>query len=165
MTVHPLRRHGGDLPLEDYGLVGDGTTAALVGRDGSVSWLRLPRFDSPAVLCGLLDTDRGGAFTVAPDQVAAAGHRHEPDTGVLVTELHGPDGIVELTDALTLRSGADLAEDTPPAGASCCGRRASSPAGCNCASNLSQGVAPPSRPVAAACGSAPPAAPTWTCTC
>jgi alpha,alpha-trehalase len=113
VTVHPLRRHGGYLPLEDHGLVGDGTTAALVGRDGSISWLCLPRFDSPPVFCRLLDTDRGGAFTVAPDQVVAAGHRYEPDTGVLVTELHAPDGIVELTDALTLRSGADLAEDTP----------------------------------------------------
>jgi alpha,alpha-trehalase len=113
VTVHPLRRHGGYLPLEDYGLVGDGATAALVGRDGAIPWLCLPRFDSPALFCGLLDTDRGGAFTVAPDPLVAAGQRYEPDTGVLVTELHGPDGIVELTDALTLRSGADLAEDAP----------------------------------------------------
>ncbi|HEV3497841.1 MAG TPA: glycoside hydrolase family 15 protein, partial [Actinomycetes bacterium] len=114
MTVHPLRRHnGGYLPLEDYGLIGDGATAALVGRDGSIPWLCLPRFDSPAVFCGLLDTARGGAFTVAPDPLLAAGQRYEPDTGVLVSELHGPDGVVELTDALTLRSGADLAEDTP----------------------------------------------------
>jgi alpha,alpha-trehalase len=114
VTVHPLRRHdGGYLPLEDYGLIGDGTTAALVGRDGSIPWLCLPRFDSPPVFCGLLDTARGGAFTVAPDPLVAAGQRYEPDTGVLVTELHGPDGVVELTDALTLRSGADLAEDAP----------------------------------------------------
>jgi GH15 family glucan-1,4-alpha-glucosidase len=108
-----MRRHGGYLPLEDYGLIGDGATAALVGRDGAIPWLCLPRFDSPPLLCGLLDTARGGAFTVTPDPLVAAGQRYEADTGVLVTELHGPDGIVELTDALTLRSGADLAEDTP----------------------------------------------------
>jgi GH15 family glucan-1,4-alpha-glucosidase len=113
VTVDPLRRHeGGYLPLEDHGLVGDGATAALVGRDGAIPWLCLPRFDSPPVVCGLLDTARGGVFTVAPDPVVAAGQRYEPDTGVLVTELHGTDGVVELTDALTLRSGADLAEDT-----------------------------------------------------
>jgi GH15 family glucan-1,4-alpha-glucosidase len=114
VTVHPLRRHaGGYLPLEDYGLVGDGATAALVGRDGSIPWLCLPRFDSPPVFCGLLDSARGGAFTVAPHPLVAAGQRYEPNTGVLVSELHGPEGVIELTDALTLRSGADLAEDTP----------------------------------------------------
>jgi hypothetical protein len=112
VSVQPLHRHGvGYLPLEDYGLIGDGATAALVGRDGSIPWLCLPRFDSPAVFCGLLDAAHGGMFTVAPDLLVAAGQRYEPDTGVLVTELHGPNGVVELTYALTLRSGADLAED------------------------------------------------------
>jgi GH15 family glucan-1,4-alpha-glucosidase len=114
VTVHRLGRHdGGYLPLEDYGLIGDGATAALVGRDGAIPWLCLPRFDSPALFCGLLDTARGGAFTVAPDPLVASGQRYEPDSGVLVTELHGPDGVIELTDAMTLRSGADLAEDSP----------------------------------------------------
>jgi Domain of unknown function (DUF5911) len=65
-TYTPLRPMNGYLPLEDYGLIGDGTTAALVGRDGAIPWLCVPRFDSPPVFCGLLDAVRGGALTVAP---------------------------------------------------------------------------------------------------
>jgi hypothetical protein len=55
----PLRPIDGYLPLEDYGLIGDGITAALVGRDGAVSWLCVPRFDSPPLFCRILDTTRG----------------------------------------------------------------------------------------------------------
>jgi len=53
----PLYPVEGYLPLEDHGLVGDGTTAALVGRDGAISWLCVPRFDSPPLFCGLLEGD------------------------------------------------------------------------------------------------------------
>src|SRR5690242_17394488 len=69
------------------GLIGDGTTAALVGLDGGVAWLCVPRFDSEPLFCSLLDHGRGGHFTVAPDDVVEARQRHEPDTAVLVTEL------------------------------------------------------------------------------
>jgi GH15 family glucan-1,4-alpha-glucosidase len=109
----PIQRLDGYLPLEDYGLIGDGTTAALVGRDGTLAWLRLPRFDSPPVFCHLLDTRRGGVFTVAPDDVVESRQFYEPDSGVLVTEMRSRSGLLRLADALTLRSGADLAEDTP----------------------------------------------------
>ena len=106
----PLRRRDGYLPLEDLGLIGDGATAALVGLDGSVPWLCLPRFDSEPVFCGLLDHTRGGHFTVAPQDVTEARQRYEPDTGVLVTELRCATGLVRLTDAMAVRSGADLGE-------------------------------------------------------
>jgi GH15 family glucan-1,4-alpha-glucosidase len=109
----PVRRREGYLPLEDMGLIGDGTTAALVGLDGSIPWLCLPRFDSEPLLCGLLDTDRGGCFTVAPDEVVEARQRYEPDTAVLVTELRGPTGVVAVTDALALRPGSVLSDDAP----------------------------------------------------
>ncbi|WP_377272931.1 glycoside hydrolase family 15 protein [Peterkaempfera sp. SMS 1(5)a] len=109
----PLRRHEGYLPLEDYGLIGDGRTAALVGLDGSIPWLCLPRFDSPAFFCGLLDHARGGHFTVAPQEPLEARQRYQPDTGVLVTELRSATGVVRITDALVLRSGADLTDDAP----------------------------------------------------
>jgi len=59
-----VRREDGYLPIEDHGLIGDGTTAALVGRDGTITWLWVPRFDSPPIFCALLDTARGGAFEV-----------------------------------------------------------------------------------------------------
>jgi GH15 family glucan-1,4-alpha-glucosidase len=111
----PLRRVDGYLPLEDYGLIGDGTTAALVGRDGEIPWLCVPRFDSPPLFCGILDRERGGAFTVAPEDLVESQQSYEPDTGVLVTEMRGRSGSVQVTDALTLRSGADLNEDAPAA--------------------------------------------------
>ena len=109
----PLRRRDGYLPLEDYGLIGDGATAALVGRDGAVSWLCVPRFDSPPLFCNLLDTARGGAFTVAPEDLVESRQFYEPDSGVLVTEMRSPSGLIQLTDALLFHAGAVLTEDTP----------------------------------------------------
>lgn len=109
----PLRRLDGYPPLEDLGLVGDGSTAALVGRDGSIPWLCAPRFDSPPVLAGLLDRRVGGAFTVAPEGAAEGRQRYRPGTGVIVTEVRAPAGTVRITDFLALRTGADLAAPRP----------------------------------------------------
>ncbi|WP_061292979.1 glycoside hydrolase family 15 protein [Herbidospora cretacea] len=107
----PFHRHDGYPRLEDLGLIGDGTTAALVGADGSIPWLCLPRFDSEPLLCGLLDHARGGHFTVTVDDLREVRQYYEPDTAVLVTELRGPAGLVRITDALALRAGADLSDD------------------------------------------------------
>jgi GH15 family glucan-1,4-alpha-glucosidase len=112
-AFRPVRRRDGYLALEDMGLIGDGTTSALVGLDGSVPWLCLPRFDSEPLFCGLLDDAKGGCFTVAPDEVVEARQHYEPDTAVLITELRGPTGLVALTDALALNPGTDLSEDAP----------------------------------------------------
>jgi GH15 family glucan-1,4-alpha-glucosidase len=106
-----IRMHGGYPPLTDLGLIGDGATAALVGLDGSVRWMCVPSFDSEPLFCALLDHERGGEFSVAPEGVVEARQRYEPDTGVLITELRTDDGLVQITDALALRSGADLADD------------------------------------------------------
>ena len=110
-SFRPMRRRDGYLALEDMGLIGDGTTAALVGFDGSIPWLCLPRFDSEPVFCSLLDHARGGCFTVSPDEVVEARQRYEPDTAVLTTELRSTTGLVALTDALALLPGADLSDD------------------------------------------------------
>jgi alpha,alpha-trehalase len=109
--VLPLERIDGYLPIEDHGLIGDGATAALVGRDGAVSWLCVPRFDSPPLFCSILDPDRGGQFTIGPDGLLESAQRYEKDTGVLITNMRTNSGTVRVTDAMTLRSGADLAED------------------------------------------------------
>jgi alpha,alpha-trehalase len=109
--MKPVERVDGHPLLEDLGLIGDGRTAALVGRDGCVEWLCAPTFDSPPILCGLLDDDRGGCFRIAPDRLRASRHRYEGDTPILVTEMMGPDGTLRVTDLMTLRSGADLTED------------------------------------------------------
>jgi GH15 family glucan-1,4-alpha-glucosidase len=110
-SFRPVRRRDGYLALEDMGLIGDGTTSALVGLDGGLEWLCLPRFDSEPLFCGLLDAARGGRFTVAPDEVIEARQRYEPGTAVLVTELRSATGLVAVTDALALRPGTDLSED------------------------------------------------------
>src|SRR5262249_57293317 len=101
------------LPREAWGMIGAGATAALVGLDGSICWLCLPRFDSEPLLCGLLDRERGGHFSIALDGLIEARQRYMPDTGVLVTELRSATGVVRLTDALALRPGADLTDDLP----------------------------------------------------
>ena len=108
----PLRRQNGYLRLEDLGLIGDGATAALVGIDGSIPWLCVPHFDSEALFCGLLDPARGGHFRVTPERLREARQYYDGDTGVLVTELRAEAGTVRLTDALALRSNADLADDS-----------------------------------------------------
>jgi GH15 family glucan-1,4-alpha-glucosidase len=109
VPFRPLQRVDGQLPIEDHGLLGDGTTAALVGRDGTVSWLCLPRFDSDPLLAGLLDVDRGGELVVTMEDAVESRQWYERDTAVLVTELRGPSGIVRITDALVVFD-CDLAE-------------------------------------------------------
>ncbi|MCP2279277.1 Glycosyl hydrolases family 15 [Nocardia amikacinitolerans] len=109
----PIRRRDGYLPLEDYGLIGDGATAALAGVDGTIPWLCIPRFDAEPLFCGLLDHACGGSFTVAPANVLEGRQRYQPDTGVLETEMRCATGVVRLTDAMAVRSGADLRDDAP----------------------------------------------------
>jgi glucose-6-phosphate 1-dehydrogenase len=103
--------HGGYPPLADLGLIGDGATAALVGLDGSIRWMCVPSFDSVPLFCALLDHQRGGEFIVAPEGLVDARQHYERDSGVLITELRSDTGILQLTDALALRSGADLTDD------------------------------------------------------
>jgi GH15 family glucan-1,4-alpha-glucosidase len=107
----PLRRIDGYLPIGAHGLIGDGTTAALVGADGAITWLCVPRFDSPPLFCGLLDARRGGAYRVEPEDLVESRQYYEDETGVLVTEMRGRTGLIRVRDALTLKGGADLTED------------------------------------------------------
>jgi GH15 family glucan-1,4-alpha-glucosidase len=114
-AFRPIRRLDGYLPLEDYGLIGDGRSAALVGADGAIDWLCLPGFDGDPVFCALLGEANGGRFALAPDEVTGARQSYVPDTGVLTTELRGVAGTVRVTDAMAVRKGADLTDDAPAA--------------------------------------------------
>lgn len=85
-------------PLEDYGVVGDGRTAALIAPDGSVDWLCLPRFDSAAMFAALLDTQRGGAWALHPAVPFVSRAEYVPETNVLVTTYEADESVVRLTD-------------------------------------------------------------------
>ena len=87
------------LPIENYGVIGNLRTAALVGTDGSIDWLCLPRFDSPSVFGALLDDKIGGSFKIAPigDDLRPK-QVYWPETNILITRFLHADGIGELED-------------------------------------------------------------------
>jgi GH15 family glucan-1,4-alpha-glucosidase len=95
------------LPIEDYGLIGDTHTAALVGRDGSIDWLCLPRFDSPACFAKMLGDEPNGFWRIAP--AGSAGEVHEvrrsyrEDTMVLETEFQTAGAVVRIVDCMPVR--------------------------------------------------------------
>ena len=83
--------------IEDYALIGDCETAALVGRDGSIDWLCWPRFDSGAVFSALLGTPDNGRWIISPAGTATRTiRRYHPDTLILETLFETPEGDVAL---------------------------------------------------------------------
>ena len=98
------------LPIEDYALISDCFTGALVGRDGSIDWLCLPRYDAQSMFGSLLGTEDHGRWLLAPsDPDARSVRRYEGDTMILVTTWTTDSGEVEVTDAMPMGDGrADL---------------------------------------------------------
>jgi GH15 family glucan-1,4-alpha-glucosidase len=93
-------------PLEDYALIGDCETAALVSRDGSIDWLCWPRFDSPACFAALLGTSQHGRWLIAPAAPeASVTRRYRRNTLILETTFETPDGSVRLLDFMPPRGG------------------------------------------------------------
>ncbi|MEU4203204.1 glycoside hydrolase family 15 protein [Streptomyces sp. NPDC039022] len=94
-------------PIEDYALIGDLQTAALVGRNGSVDWLCLPHFDSAACFAALLGDQENGHWLLAPtDPDARAERSYRGDSLVLDTVWHTPTGSVKVTDFMPQRDHA-----------------------------------------------------------
>ncbi len=92
------------LPIEDYGIIGDLHTVGLVGRDGSMDWLCLPRFDSGACFAKLLGDDDNGSWKIAPKGAESATHRHyRGDSLVLESEFVTEEGTVRIIDCMPIR--------------------------------------------------------------
>jgi GH15 family glucan-1,4-alpha-glucosidase len=93
--------------IEDYGLIGDCETAALVGRNGSIDWLCWPAFDSDACFAALLGTEKHGRWLIAPaGEVTGTSRRYWDDTLILETRFETADGAVDLIDFMPPRGNA-----------------------------------------------------------
>jgi GH15 family glucan-1,4-alpha-glucosidase len=92
-------------PIEDYALIGDCETAALVSRNGSIDWLCLPRFDSDACFAALLGTAENGYWRIAPVDKFRVRRRYRPKTLILETEFETETGTATLIDFMPLRKG------------------------------------------------------------
>lgn len=90
--------------IEDYALIGDCETAALVGRDGSIDWLCLPRFDSGACFAALLGTPENGRWQIAPAEKYRVTRRYREKTLILETQFDTDDGTVTLIDFMPIRN-------------------------------------------------------------
>ena len=86
-------------PIENYGVIGDRHTVALVGMDGSIDFLCFPRFDSPSVFAALLDDRKGGRFRLSPVlDDARCKQLYLPDTTILLTRFLSDAGVAEISD-------------------------------------------------------------------
>jgi len=99
-TRHATGSHFGYLPIEDYGMIGNMHTCALVGMNGSVDFMCWPDFDSPSVFCRLLDKDKGGFFSICPhpSKQCTTKQQYLPSSNILQTRYIHDDGVVDLVD-------------------------------------------------------------------
>jgi GH15 family glucan-1,4-alpha-glucosidase len=94
------------LRIEDYAMIGDTESAALVGKNGSIDWLCAPRFDSPAFFAALLGTEDNGHWQIAPvGEVRRVERRYRRDTAIVETDFETDDGVVRLVDCMPQREG------------------------------------------------------------
>ena len=93
------------LPIEDYGIIGDLHTVALVGENGSIDWYCVPAFDAPSVFGALLDAEKDGYFQIEPQQTSGVSRKqlYLPDTNILVTRFLTESGVGEVTDFMPIQ--------------------------------------------------------------
>lgn len=98
--------------IEDYGVVGNLRTAALVCKNGSIDWFCFPRFDSPSIFAAILDDKKGGFYQISPvDTEVTLKQLYWPDTNVLVTRFLSADGVGEVVDFMPLRIGEEAPDE------------------------------------------------------
>ena len=88
--------------IDDYGLIGNSQTAALVGNDGSIDWLCLPFLDSPSVFAALLDQEKGGRFALSPAEPFDSTSSYRPGTNILNTTFRTALGQLRVTDFMAV---------------------------------------------------------------
>ena len=101
----PKYRPEGYKPIENYGVIGDLHTIALVGKDGSIDWCCLPHFDSPSIFASILDKNKGGSFKISPLAPAKQRQMYFSETCILLTRFLNPDGVGELIDFMPVLGG------------------------------------------------------------
>lgn len=94
------RDRNGFLPIEGYGIIGNGQTVALVGSDASIDWLCFPRIDSPSTFGRLLDAEKGGYWQIVPVESWSVDRHYIEDSNVLVTRFTTSSGTVEIVDLM-----------------------------------------------------------------
>src|SRR5256885_16976011 len=93
-------------PIEDYGIIGNARTAALVSRGGSIDWLCLPRFDSESVFAALLGDARHGRWLIAPqDPAAKTSRRYRGETGIPETRFEDAEVCASIIDFMLIAAG------------------------------------------------------------
>lgn len=98
--------------IENYGIIGNMRSAALVGIDGSIDWFCFPHFDSPSLFAAILDDKKGGYFQIKPVEGNFKNKQfYWPDTNVLVSRFLSVDGVVEITDYMPVGSEIKEEED------------------------------------------------------
>ena len=98
-------------PIENYGVIGDLHTVALVGVDGSIDWCCLPHFDSPSLFAAILDDQQGGFFKIAPLHYKQHKQMYLPDSSVLLTRFLSAQGVGEVVDFMPIGRDQTWAED------------------------------------------------------
>ena len=96
-------------PIENHGIVGDLNTIALVALNGSIDFMCFPRFDSPSIFASLLDPERGGYFSIAPELDGVRNKQiYLPDSNILLTRFLSEEGVVEISDFMPVEDVSGL---------------------------------------------------------
>lgn len=112
MTDRKKTQRSGYQPIENYGIIGDLHSVALVGMDGSIDFMCFPNFDSPSIFAALLDKEKGGRFLLAP-VLENVRHRqmYLPDSNILLTRFLSEQGVVEISDFMPVERDMEHAHD------------------------------------------------------